>query len=521
MTTRRRRNKLVRYARAIARLRLRRFIVTIGAGAIVLAAMQFPIVEQSALGDPDRAMLDMAFRLRTDLFGGDADPVLFIDFDDRTTVQNSGQINGWPRPPEAMTDREMLAQILEFIRTAPPEQQAGAVMLDVDLATPQPEDPEDLARLREVFSNWARTPSAPFLVMARQAFPSRALDQEGNRLIVPASDYDDIIGQAPNIYFGSVKVLANKDAEVQDFVPFECVVGPNGPDVLYSAILLLYGALEKGQIPEGAPVRRWMEQAPKVCAEAKGDAVPHERERINYHMSMEIEADDRVWPDLDPSWNGDGRCLTGDRAIFRRLSAADVAAAGLDASRDILCGRLVIIGGSNLSQADFQQTPLDEMPGPVILANSIRGLQLNGGGMRRLPLWGMFLVLVPVAIGISAGFAFTRQARREYKRWLRRNPEGNFWMRMRALPFNPVVLNWLLALAAHLVGVGLLLISLGWGLWGFLSAPAFASAIAETAQEFADDETIAPPAKKKKAKAAEAETPPAEEAPPADAPAEP
>jgi hypothetical protein len=215
---------------------------------------------------------------------------------------------------------------------------------------------------------------------------------------------------------------------------------------------------------------------------------------------MELRNENRVWPDLQPSWNGGGRCIDGDRAIFRHLSAADVAAAaeaGPDASHSLLCGRLVIIGGSNLAQSDFQQTPLNEMPGPVILANSVRGLQLNGGGMRKLSIAWQIAVLIPVALIISAGFAITRNARREYKRYLRRHPEGNFWVRMRALPFNPVVMNWVLAAGAHYIGVALLLWSLGWGYWGFLSAPAFASAVAETAQEFADDDLIKPKPKRK------------------------
>lgn len=491
MLTRRRRTKAVRYARTIIKLRLRRIAVTIGAGILTLIAMQFPIVEQTILGDPDRAMVNTAFKLRADLFGGKGDPVLFIDFDDRSTAVATPE-GAWPRAPRAMTDRELLAQILDFIRTAPPEHQAGAVMMDIDLATSEPEDPATVERMRGVFDAWSKTPSAPLLVMARQAFPAQALDLPGNRLIVPVTEYDDIVTAAPNIFYGSVKVLADQTAMVGDFVPYECVQTPHGPDVLYSAVLLLYGAMERGQIPKDAPVLKWLETADATCKAAKGDAVEHGREQINFHMSMEMRGTNRVWPDLPPSWNGHGRCTGGDRAIFRRLSAADVAAAGPEGSREILCGRLVIIGGSNLSQGDWQQTPLNEMPGPVIIANSVRGLQLNGGGMRKLDLPWQIVVLIPVALLISAGFAVTRRARREYKRYLRRNPGGNFWVRMRALPFNPVVMNWALAAGAHYIGVGLLLWSLGWGYWGFLSAPAFASAVAETAQEFADDELMAP-----------------------------
>ena len=487
MLTRRRRTRAVRYAKTIIRLRLRRIAVTIGAGIITLIAMQFPIVEQTFLGDPDRAMVNTAFKFRADLFSGDGDPVLFIDFDDRSTAAAVPD-GAWPRAPQARTNRETLAQILEFIRTAPPEHQAGAVMMDVDLATADPEDPTTAEMMRGVFDRWSKTPSAPLLVMAREAFPAEVLNLPGDRLILPVSEYDDIVARAPNIFFGQVKVLADQAGIVGDFVPFECVQTPTGPDVLYSAVLLLYGAMERGDVPKDAPVMKWMQGAPDICKAAKGNAVEPEREQINYHMSMEMRGQHRVWPDLKPEWDGHGRCQGGDRAIFRRLSAADVAAAGLDGSREILCGRLVIIGGSNLSQGDWQQTPLNEMPGPVILANSVRGLQITGGGMRKLSLPWQIMVLIPVALLISAGFAVTRQARREYKRYLRRHPEGNFWVRMRALPFNPVVMNWVLAAGAHYVGVGLLLFSLGWGFWGFLSAPAFASAVAETAQEFADDE---------------------------------
>lgn len=494
MLRRRTRTKLFRYARTIARLRIRRFALTIAVGVAMLIAMQYPQVEASLLGDPDRSMLDTAFQLRSDLFSGDADPILFIDFDDRTTA--AGALDeGWPRPPESRTNRQTLAQILEFIRTAPPEKQAAVVMLDIDLATTRPETEADQAAIRAVLADWARTPTAPILVMAREAIPSEAYDLEPGSLILPRSDYDDIVNAAPNMHYATVKVLADKDAVVGDFIPYQCVQTESGPTVLYSAMLLLYGFLENGQIPEEAPVRRYMVEAPKVCAEAKGKAPPPEEEQINYHFSMEVRSENRVWPDLPPTWDADGRCPGGDRAIVRKLSAIDVAAAGLDASRDLLCGRLVIIGGTNTAQGDFQQTPLRDMAGPAIIGNAVRGLQLTEGGMRKLELPWQVLILIPICIGISFGFAITRQTRREYKRYLRRHPEGDFWLRMRMLPFNPVVLNWLTAIGAHYVGVGVLLFSLGWGYWGFLSAPAFAAALAETVQEFAEDET---PAKKPK-----------------------
>ena len=58
--------------------------------------------------------------------------------------------------------------------------------------------------------------------------------------------------------------------------------------------------------------------------------------------------------------------------------------------------------------------------------------------------------------------------------------------RLAIISLNPIILNGIIALTAHCLGIALLLVSLNFGLWGFLSAPAFAAAITETILEFAD-----------------------------------
>ena len=58
---------------------------------------------------------------------------------------------------------------------------------------------------------------------------------------------------------------------------------------------------------------------------------------------------------------------------------------------------------------------------------------------------------------------------------------------MAIISLNPIVMNGMIAVTAHLAGIGLLLVTLNFGLWGFLSAPAFAAAITQTIQEFLDD----------------------------------
>jgi CHASE2 domain-containing sensor protein len=195
-----------------------------------------------------------------------------------------------------------------------------------------------------------------------------------------------------------------------------------------------------------------------------------------------------VWPDLYPTWPGFKTCGDSDSAIFRRLSVGDITDAihaGGDVSHALLCQHVVIIGGTNASAGDFVQTPLNEMNGSVVLANAIRGLELSHGGLRPIPLPFQVLLLLLVSLAISASAIASDQARRRYRR-LRRSAHKHKWDRRIAIfSLNPIILNGIIAVGAHCIGIGLLIVSLNFGLWGFLSAPAFAAAITETVQEFA------------------------------------
>src|SRR5438552_1708208 len=97
-------------------------------GLIVLLLIQFPAIEQSFLGGPDRQMMEWAFKLRTDVIRGTADPVLFLDIDDRTLSNLRPQAPAFT-PPLAAAPRAALADLLDFIRTAPPQSAPRAIIL--------------------------------------------------------------------------------------------------------------------------------------------------------------------------------------------------------------------------------------------------------------------------------------------------------------------------------------------------------------------------------------------------------
>jgi CHASE2 domain-containing sensor protein len=465
---------------------IRRAAITFAAGLVVLVLMQNPSIERSFLGDLDREMLDTAFKLRTDVISGRADPVLFLDIDDVTLTGEPNEANVNAPTPSATTPRGLLADLLNYIQTAPPREAAQVVIVDVDIGTPTPGDEAGMAKLEAALRTWSANAQAPPLIIAREAFQPQAMGVPGEVKVLPVTPYDPLVQAAPNIFWASVKMLADKEGIVREFLPFECVRTRKGIEPLFSSVLLAYGFLQAGELPPDSNARAWIERASRQCAEAPGAPVTH-GERINYHLSFEMEFEDRVWPDLHRDWKGFQACGGGDTAVFRRVSAINIAESWQEASRSILCQRIVIIGGTNTPAADFRQTPMDEMAGPAIIANSVRGLQMSGGGLKQIAFPLQILVLLAVSLGISAAFALSRRARARFSRVRAKGRGLDPSEGLQLIALNPVVLNWTLAIVAHFLGVGLLLLSLDLSFWGYLSAPAVGAAVMETIQEFADD----------------------------------
>jgi CHASE2 domain-containing sensor protein len=466
---------------------VRRAATTFAFGLLILILMQWPAMERSFLGSLDREMLDTAFKLRGDVIVANADPTLFLDIDDRTLSGDPSPANLRRGAPLATTPRGVIGDLLDFVRTAPPEHRPKVVLLDVDIATPTPGEAAAVERLAALLAAWASDPNAPPLVIAREVFPPQALGVPGQVGVLPATPYDAVVARAPNIFWGSVKMLADQEGVIREFLPYECARGSDGAITpVYSAVLLAYGFMQQGDLGTRSNARRWVGDAPAACAQRPEQRLNH-GERINYHISLQPGEEDRVWPELPRDWAGYEVCGRTDTASFRRISAADIQAAGADVSRALLCQRLVVIGGTNTAANDFRQTPLESMSGPVILTNAIRGLQMSDGGLHKVDFALQVLVLLAVCLAISLTFTASRNARERYHRIREARAGIQVSEGIKLILLNPVMLNAAVSVAAHFIGVGLLLLSLELSFWGYLSAPAVAAAIVETVQEFADD----------------------------------
>ncbi|HEY5070998.1 MAG TPA: CHASE2 domain-containing protein [Caulobacteraceae bacterium] len=463
-----------------------RALITFLVGAAVLVLIRNPLFEQSILGEPDREMMTTAFRLRTDVYVGRGDPVLLLDIDNATIAQIASRTLAPGREPSASAPRGLVADLLQYILTSPAGREPKAVMLDVDIAAPTQGEEDGMNRLHKVLAAWAADPRAPTLVISREAFPPELVGGSGSVPVLPTSDFDDVVDNAPNIYWGEVKALTDLNGVAEEMLPYECVQTQGHIEPLFASALLAYGALENGKISPSASVRHWMTTAAGHCRAHPGEQIDH-GETIDYHLSLPRNEARQVWPSLPADWPGYRVCgRDTDPSVFRHLSAGIIEQAGADASHDILCRRLVIIGGTNWVANDFLQSPLREQPGAMVLANSTRGLQISKGGLRQISLPLQLLTLAVISIAITTGFTLSRRARENYR--LRRGA-GTGWRReIILLPLNPVVLNLAVALLAHWLGVALSLVALHLGYWGFLSGPAFGSALAETVQDFTDEQ---------------------------------
>lgn len=92
--------------------------------------------------------------------------------------------------------------------------------------------------------------------------------------------------------------------------------------------------------------------------------------------------------------------------LLRTVSAAKVAEVDTEFDRSLFDGRFVVIGASTFASRDIHSTPLLDMPGALILANTIAGATdvLEGPGLvsRMIAGFAVFAILVGIFVLLTA-----------------------------------------------------------------------------------------------------------------------
>jgi hypothetical protein len=460
------------------------------AGLAVFALLQLPHAERTFLGAPDRDMLETAFKLREGVAGGPADPVLWLDLD-LDALRAAG------RGPEgrlvATAPRATLADALTYARRVDPRTGQGArlVLLDVDLAWPDI-DAGAQAKLERELAAWAQDPDAPLLLLAREA-----LTVDDGRAALPATAIDALVAAAPNMAWAGVGFLADGSGGVREFAAGQCLApgGGGGSSGGFMPSAILFAAAAHALPPDAAPAAiraaaaRLHPEARARCAEAlaRGGPTPAPVAggRVAWHLGHGPGGAIRTARVAAP-WRGGKPCgLEAPPPALTRASLADIAPAPTRADASALCGRMVVIGGDNPLLPDHAATPYGLTPGPVILANAMRGL-VNAGPLDRagwhpgrLALQLILLVLTVVAISgaFDAVARWRRLARRIVARG--RGPVTRTLGRLASFLVHPLVFKFTVALTTFALGAIVTAFGLEHGFWGVLSAPTYCAALTE------------------------------------------
>jgi hypothetical protein len=442
------------------------FVRTFGVAFALWLVLQVPGADRTFLWEPDRQMLDAAFKLRQGVAELPAPPVLWIDVGDHASDEETESGQALP----VVVPRTAVATSLHWVRRGRP----SVVIVDVDLAF---EDHNFAGNneLKQELAAWASDPGSPQLLLVREPLPRKG------QMYIPTTSVDEIVERAQKIEWASANLCKDERAQVRS-IPKPLLIEGTKEDLI-SVVDLTSAALgRKPIIPHGS-----------VSPCDKPDFLAHER-LIDWHIGPRADgrplagmptsdADLSQNPKVSRNWPGiyDCRLTTPPYAFSRQgvgpiLKAADIA----DTSR--LCGTVVIIGADSPLFPDNSWTPLGNMSGPMILANAIRGdhvRSITNTSPRSIQALTFQLVSLFVFVLI---IVFVFRVLGEWRASIldkidqKTNPFG---LRLLIFATSPILVKFIIAILAFIGGVAVTSIGLIFGLWGALSAPTYLAALRE------------------------------------------
>lgn len=489
----------------------RHVLAPLCAGLLAFAILQIPNAERSILGEPDREMLETAFKLREGIVRGKADPVVWLDLDfetlDGSLARQDGSrfLEAGPidRPlaagPAPAVPRQTLADLLNWTRRSS-SSGAGptAVLLDVDLAWGG--DAAGQAALAQALEAWAGDPKAPLLMLAREALDT----PDGT--ILPPTPFDRLEADSPSLMFVGVGYLADGDGLVRELTTGQCVTRPGDP---VSAVPLPHAIVAATAAQRAArerigdtPLERaaWVEHdvrlrmtalLPPCTPGTPGPALSGGL--VNWHLGFQRPNKPKAAP-VHPSWPHRATCgLSHPPLALARVAAGDALAAPEAAQSGLLCRALVIIGADNALLSDRSSTPYGSLPGPVVLANGMRGwfdtgpIERGGWQVGRLALQLALLAATVAAVAWAFDAVSDWRRGRISAPRSRLGSVAGLSVGAGLLITHPLVFKFVLAVVTFGVGAAVTAVGLDHGFWGVLSAPAYCAALTEAWQQINQD----------------------------------
>ena len=348
-----------------------------------------------------------------------ARPLILVDIDERTWRSER-----WGGGEPLQSPRPELIQLVTFAA------QAGAehVVLDV-LVEGKRNDAQDRAFARSFESLVGQTPSDTKFVLVRSLRLPLDAGQlaASSRAMIPeqrTSALDDVLGRvAGRVAIAAPYFVESSDGRVRDWELWKVVCSdtagsPNrNVTVMPSVQLLIAAARLRSDLQAAAP---WLRAPTDGCpvdessSSAVGDRLNKQMTdwlNLAFGLSVPVHqfvaresgglANRIVYRTADATRQGGA---LGDSAARRlvRVSALDVLEKPDDTRRRLagyLKGSIVVIGVTRADSYDLRRTPIGEMPGSLVVLNSIDsmlrfGLLQPPSALVMIPLVAMLIVAV-------------------------------------------------------------------------------------------------------------------------------
>lgn len=450
------------------------FLISLALALGIWMALRDDVLWGSFLGDADREALQIAFNMRVNKTLTGTGPILFLNLDDSVWHGDDND-----SPPLAYAPRPVIYNLLLAAYGQPGMPRPKVVIADFDLFWRTPDEgPEK--QIDELLEAWGKDPDAPLLILQREV-----MDGDGS-LGAPAtvreSPRERFIREAPeqNIVWSSALFSGDEVVGARYYDHFLCLKSVKGASVVANtALYAVAGRFADTPRDAIAQVKASMKNPSRYCVkggEVKYVLAPTHHKPISFsgrsslinYSTRPNDNFDYTSPDL----------ISADMFIIPAAAVSSEMVGGLAENDGI-----VIIGSASLTARDRHMSVYGEMGGSLIIANTIRGLEV-GGEVHRLNWYiEAFILSVFVALIVLA-FWYCRRAR-DFMKPLASLP---WYIKPFEIPLhvmtNPVIVKILIGVSVFWLGALATYFMLDYGLWIGFAAPAYAAALNEAREDF-------------------------------------
>lgn len=335
---------------------LRLALYAVMTGILSFLVFFFVLREYTFLGDVSERTMDISLRVHANKHqrAPNVPRFVFVDIDQQTYAEL-----GYP----PVFPRDRLADAARAIAAAEP----ALLILDVDIgwAGPPEHDSAFLKFLREISGTHLHV-----LLLKNTVTAS----EDAAPPVFRKTPFDDMVAAAPNIHWVISEVLPSGDGIVRRAPLFRSGCHGSDPLVAPSAALMGYTLLSASAPAQAARRLNEALQAAALPCSKKGGPVLHSTIQLP-GLKSRIHTKDR---DHKIHYTMSSTASTRTRLNTLFKSEADSGFKRLHVSPSTIGGRVVIVGSSAPDNHDVHSTPLDKMPGAMIIANHLRALIVYG-----------------------------------------------------------------------------------------------------------------------------------------------